>query len=284
MPDFNFSEKPVLICKDHTVSGEHFELKQDPEFDLLGTFPRPAEDKLPEYYKSEDYISHTDSKASIFDRTYQAVKSYMLKKKLNWITSQTKGTGRMLDFGAGTGDFLLEAKRKGWQVEGIEPNNDARRLASQKGIDLKKTTDNFEAGSFDVISLWHVLEHVPDLDKQILELKRLLKKNGLLVIAVPNFKSYDAQKYGEHWAAYDVPRHLYHFSQTSIEKIFLEFSFDMLKKKPLKFDAFYVSLLSEKYRTGKSNPLKAFCTGTKSNRRARTSGEYSSLAYFLQKK
>lgn len=284
MPLLNFSDKPILICKDHTVSGESFELRKDEQLDLLGTFPRPAGDKLPEYYKSEKYISHTDSKSSIFDKTYQAVKSFMLRKKLSWILDQTKKPGRILDFGAGTGDFLAEAKNHGWIVDGVEPNEDARKLAFKKGLYLKDSTAGFKDSSFDVISLWHVLEHVPDLEKQILELKRLLKTDGLLIIAVPNYKSYDAKKYGRFWAAYDVPRHLYHFSQISIEKIFSKFSIELLFKKPLKFDAFYVSLLSEKYAGGNANPVKAFLTAAKSNYLARTSGEYSSLTYFLQKK
>ena len=207
----------------------------------------------------------------------------MLRKKIKWIESEKKEKGKILDFGAGTGDFLLEAKNNGWEVFGTEPNPDARKLASEKKVDLEKDTSTFPSEGFDVITLWHVLEHVPDLEKQIEELKRLLKKDGLLIIAVPNFKSYDAFKYQEDWAAFDVPRHLFHFSRTAIRKIFGEHSFEVVQEKPLWFDAFYVSLLSEKYKKGKSNPLKAFLTGATSNQKARSTGEYSSLAYFLKK-
>lgn len=279
---FKFSDRPVLVCKDHTVSGRFFELRKDEDYDLLATFPRPEKDKLPEYYKSEKYISHTDSKTTFFDKIYHWVKSYMLQKKIGWIENEKKGRGKLLDIGAGTGDFLLEAKNKGWEVFGAEPNSRARDLASKKGLNLINDTSEFRSGEFDVITLWHVLEHVPDLEEQIIELKRLLKKDWLLVIAVPNFKSYDAKVYMENWAAYDVPRHLYHFSQTSIKKIFEKFSFKLISKKALPFDSFYVSLLSEKYSNGKSNPLRSGFTGLLSNLKAKSTGEYSSLVYFLK--
>ena len=281
-PALEFSDRPFLVCKDHTVSGRFFELYKDEEYDLLGTFPRPEKDKLSEYYKSENYISHTDSKESLFDKIYQVVKSYMLQKKMNWIQQEKKSSGSILDIGAGTGDFLLKAKENNWEVFGVEPNSNARNLASKKGLELREDSSEFENGKFDVITMWHVLEHVPDLEVQIKELKRLLKPDGLLVIAVPNFKSYDAKVYKENWAAYDVPRHLYHFSQSSISKIFGKFGFTLKFKKGLMFDSFYVSLLSEKYKSGKPNPVKGVFTGLISNLKASSTGEYSSLVYFLK--
>ena len=279
----NFSDKPFLVCKDHTVSGRFFELYKDEENDLLVTFPRPDKEKLPEYYKSENYISHTDSKESLFDKIYQLVKSFMLQKKLSWIQNKKEHAGKILDIGAGTGEFLLTAKKNGWEIFGVEPNSGARDLASEKGLFLNETTSDFKNSEFDVITLWHVLEHVPDLEEQIKELKRLLKPDGLLVIAVPNYKSYDAKVYKENWAAYDVPRHLYHFSQNSIQNIFRKYDFELIGKKPLLFDSFYVSLLSEKYESGSSNPFRAAFTGLLSNFKAYHTGEYSSLVYFLTK-
>lgn len=280
---FEFAEPPVVVCKDHTVSQKNFELKRDEKYDLLATFPKPDSEKLPEFYKSEKYISHTDSNSTLFEKAYQRVKSFMLGKKLKWIEDEKKVGGKLLDIGAGTGDFLTEAKKRGWKVSGAEPNSMAREMALKKGIILEEHTRGFIDGEFDVITLWHVLEHVPDLEMQINELSRLLKKDGLLVIAVPNFKSHDAQIYKEHWAAYDVPRHLYHFSRSSIRNIFSQFHFEVISEKGLPFDSFYVSLLSEKYRSGKSNPVKAFFTGFVSNFKARSSGEYSSVVYFLRK-
>jgi 2-polyprenyl-3-methyl-5-hydroxy-6-metoxy-1,4-benzoquinol methylase len=283
MIKFNFTDHPYLSCKDHTVSGEKFELWKEQDLDLLATFPRPDIEKLPEYYKSEKYISHTDSSQTIFDKTYQRVKKLMLQKKLSWIEKRTSGKITLLDIGAGTGDFLLEAKKRNWNVSGLEPNQKARKLSLEKGISLTENSEQLPPNSFDVITMWHVLEHVPDLDWQIKELDRLLKKDGLLVIAVPNFKSKDAEIYKENWAAYDVPRHLYHFSRNSIEKIFNNYSFKLTAQKGLFFDAFYVSLLSEKIKSGGSNPMLALFNGLRSNFSASLDGEYSSITYFLKK-
>ena len=272
-----------ITCKDHTVTGEEFGLIMDPEMELLITTPKPDLEKLPSYYKSEDYISHTDSKNSITDKIYQRVKKLMLENKLNWIASYFPEKGQLLDIGAGTGEFLLQAKKKGWKVKGIEPDENARMLARQKGIKLVADSSTFKAEKFDVISMWHVFEHVYDLKNQIIELEQLLKKDGLLIIAVPNYKSFDASYYKEFWAAYDVPRHLWHFSQSSFPKLFSGTSLSLFDQKPLAFDSFYVSMLSEKYKTGKNNFLKAMYIGLKSNRMAKTTSEYSSIAYFLRK-
>lgn len=207
----------------------------------------------------------------------------MLDRKLNWIEKERSGKGELLDIGAGTGDFLAKAKKRGWSVTGMEPNEAARNLSSEKGIPLLKNSETLTSHSFDVITMWHVLEHVPDLEKQISELHRLLKPGGILLIAVPNFKSYDAYKYKENWAAFDVPRHLWHFSRNSIEKIFGIFSFEVSKVEPLKFDSYYVSLLSEKYRSGSRNIFKGIWSGLLSNFVARRTREHSSLTYFLKK-
>jgi len=272
-----------ISCKDHTVSGEEFQLILDTENDLLITTPKPDLEKLPNYYKSEKYISHTDSKNSITDKVYQQIKKRMLAKKLNWIGKYFPEKGKLLDIGAGTGEFLRQAKTKGWKVKGIEPNEEARKLAKEKGLKLVGDSSNFKAEKFDVITMWHVFEHVYDLKNQIIELEQLLKKDGLLIIAVPNFKSFDANFYKEFWAAYDVPRHLWHFSRNSFQKLFASTSFSKVEEKPLMFDSYYVSLLSEKYKTGKSNFLKALYIGFKSNLKAKNSLEYSSIAYFYRK-
>ena len=250
---------------------------------MMVTFPAPDVSELSSFYKSEDYISHTDSSRTVFEKAYQAVKDHMLNKKLGWIEKEKDQKGEILDIGAGTGDFLARAKKRGWKVAGIEPSEDARKLAEEKGIDLLPESKTLGSGSFDVITLWHVLEHVPDLENQILDLKRLLKEDGLLVIAVPNFKSFDAYKYKKDWAAFDVPRHLWHFSRNSIERIFGIYSFEVKKVEPLKFDSYYVSMLSEKYRTGRKNFFKGFWNGLLSNFIARNTKEHSSMAYFLRR-
>lgn len=273
--------KPFLECKDFTVSKTVFNIQKNEEFDLLVTTPVP--ENLGDFYESEDYISHTDSTKSLFDKVYQFVKNIALKRKLNLINSFHTNTKSILDVGAGTGDFLQTCKNNSWKVFGTEPNQGARNLASQKGITFHENLSDLPNQKFDVITLWHVLEHVDNLFEVIEQLKNLLHENGRLVIAVPNHKSYDANYYKEFWAAYDVPRHLWHFSQNSISKLFSELNFKVEKTLPMKFDAYYVSLLSEKYKSGRMKPISAFYIGWLSNLKAKSTSEYSSLIYILKK-
>jgi len=271
-----------IKCKDHTVSGESFELHTDITYDMLVTFPKPNKNELVKYYNSDDYISHTDSKRTLFEKTYHLVKSYSLNKKVRLISKLNKGEGTLLDIGAGTGDFLAVAQKKGWNITGVEPNEDAKRLAKGKGIFLKLETKELEPKTFDVITMWHVLEHVPNLQEQIKEIKRLLKPGGYIIIAVPNFKSYDANYYKSFWAAYDVPRHLWHFSRTAIQKLFSKQEIKLEKTLPMKFDSFYVSLLSEKYKSGKMNFFRAFWIACYSNLKGSVTNEFSSHIYILK--
>ncbi len=272
---------PFLNCKDFTVSGETYEVMFNPEYDMMVTSPIPVD--LENYYQSEDYISHTDSKKTLLDRIYQSVKSITLKNKLSLINSFKNQNKTILDIGAGTGDFLNVCKKNGWNITGVETNISAINKATDKGIFLNDALNKIKDNNFDVITLWHVLEHVENLSDYISTINKLLSENGRLVVAVPNYKSYDAKYYKEFWAAFDVPRHLWHFSQCSIHKIFSEENMIVEKTIPMKFDAYYVSLLSEKYKTGKINPIRAFYRGFVSNLKARTTSEYSSLIYVLKK-
>lgn len=271
-----------LTVKDHSVSEEIFELYHDETLDMLITSPQPDLENLGKYYESEDYISHTDNKRSLFEKVYHFVKNIALKNKLNLINAEQSQKGKILDIGAGTGDFLLTAKNDGWETVGVEPSDRAKNIAKQKGISFVNEMDSLEKNSFDVITMWHVLEHVPNLEEQIKELKRLLKPSGTLIVAVPNFKSFDAKHYKEFWAAYDVPIHFWHFSKTAIQKLFAKENIKLEKVLPMKFDSFYVSLLSEKYKTGKMNYIKAFFIGLQSNWKAKQNSEYSSRIYILK--
>lgn len=278
----NFKQKVYLTVKDHSVSKETFVLYHDEKLDLLITFPKPNETELPSYYESEDYISHTDGKRTLFEKVYQYIKNIALKNKLDLINGLQPEKGNLLDIGAGTGDFLAVAKQNGWKTTGIEPNEKAKKIAKNKGISFVENSELLEKESFDTITMWHVLEHVPDLDFQIKELKRLLKPNGTILIAVPNFNSYDAKHYGSYWAAYDVPRHLWHFSKTAIKLLFEKQDLHLQKVLPMKFDAFYVALLSEKYQKGKMNLINAFLVGLKSNYKGSQNLEYSSHIYVIK--
>tara|TARA_B100000809_G_scaffold266794_1_gene331644 strand:+ start:17027 stop:17962 length:936 start_codon:yes stop_codon:yes gene_type:complete len=285
--------KTYVSCKDHLVSNEQFDLLLDDNLDLLMTSPKPEDKDLGKYYESKDYISHTDSKKSVVDVVYQMVRNYTLKKKLNLINSFQTEEKKILDIGAGTGDFLKICVDNGWAVTGIEPNESAREIASEKSVknggrffeaveDLKKEENVFFG--FDVITMWHVLEHVPNLDETIFNLKKLLKPEGVILVAVPNFKSFDASYYKEHWAAYDVPRHLWHFSQTAIRRLFFFQGMEVVKTIPMKFDSFYVSLLSEQCKNAKMHYLSAFWIGLRSNLKAKKTNEYSSLIYVIKNK
>lgn len=285
------SFETYVSCKDHLVSGENFNLLLDDSLDLLMTNPKPENDQLGKYYESEEYISHTDGKKSIVDVVYQMVRNYTLKKKLKLIESFQTEEKNILDIGAGTGDFLKICADHNWKVTGVEPNAGAREIAlgkSKEGLffdsveSLKKEEGVFLG--FDVITMWHVLEHVPNLDETIFNLKKLLKPEGVLIVAVPNFKSFDAAYYKEFWAAYDVPRHLWHFSQTAIRRLFFFQGMEVVKTLPMKFDSFYVALLSEKNKTKKMNFLNAFLIGLRSNIKAKKTNEYSSLIYVIKNK
>jgi len=272
-----------LTTTDFLVSGETFDLVYDKDHDMLVTSPAPAPDKLSKYYKSENYISHTDSKKGLFEKAYQAVKKFTISGKVGLIKRENKGVGKLLDIGAGTGDFLLSAKNDTWIVSGVEPNLQARNLAAGKGILLSENLNSISESNFDVITLWHVLEHLPNLQEDIKQMHSKLKKGGTLIIAAPNFKSYDAGYYKKYWAAFDVPRHLWHFSKSSIKSLFEENGFTLKKVKPMLFDSFYVSLLSEKYKTGKTNWIKSFWIGLRSNMHGLFKKEYSSHIYILKK-
>lgn len=276
-----------LAVKDHSVSGEEFELVRNSEYGFLETLPLPASDKLSDYYKSEDYISHTDSKRNFFEKAYHLVRTISLKKKLSLINSFSSEEKKLLDVGCGTGDFLETAKNNNWEVVGIEPNEKARAIANKKTNNLVFEIEQLlklDAHSFDVITLWHVLEHLPNLENQINVFKKLLKPDGVLIIAVPNYKSFDAKHYAEFWAAFDVPRHLWHFNKESLSNLVSKFKMEVIKIKPMWFDAFYVSMLSEKYKTGRMNPIKGFWIGLLSNLKSIRTKEASSLIYTIKNK
>lgn len=271
-----------LTTRDYAFSQEQFELWHDPQLDMLVTKPVPND--LSAYYESQAYISHTDASASLFEKLYQAVKGFNLRLKVRLLRHYNNHNKKVLDIGAGTGDFLVECKRKHWNVFGIEPNQRARERAKTKGIELMPDWNAAPIQNYGIITLWHVLEHFKDLDLEIQKLIYALDDNGTLIVAVPNYKSYDAHRYKEYWAAYDVPRHISHFSRTSIQRLFARYGMEIVATKPMVFDAFYVALLSERYRSGKSNFLRAFSIALISNIKALRTKEFSSIIFCLKKK
>ncbi len=216
---------------------------------------------------------------------YRLIRAYTLRDKLNQVNELNGEAGRILDVGCGTGEFLKTCQRQNWQVAGVEPDGDARALAITKlGCGVESDLGLVQKNQlFDVITLWHVLEHVPDLNQTIRQLRELLTNEGTLLIAVPNSDSYDAELFKQHWAAYDVPRHFHHFVPSTIEPLFRRHNFVLADKRPMKFDAYYISMLSTQYQTGKMNYLKSVQTGFISNKRADRTGNYSSLTYVFKK-
>lgn len=279
-----------LTCKDHTVSHKNFEIKRCGKCGFRFTSPRPNDEELGAYYKAESYVSHTDTKKGLVNTLYHWVRSYTLIKKLQLVMHYTGlKRGRILDYGAGTGAFLDTCKRNGWSAIGIEPDADARKVMAEKfsissyPLSSDARVHN-ELRDFDAVTAWHVLEHVPNIKETIAELREALKEKGKLIVAVPNPESFDAKYYGAHWAAYDVPRHLWHFAPGDIEALMHGMGFRLLKTLPMVFDSYYVSMLSRAHQKGRSGLLNAFWIGLRSNLMANKTGrEFSSQIYIFQK-
>ena len=271
-----------LSTKDYFKTQEAFDLVLDSSRDLLMTSPQPALENLASYYSGQEYISHSNTQKGCVPFFYNLVQKWSLKSKKNLVNKLSRGRGTLLDIGAGSGAFCELIKQNSWEVYGVEPNEKARKIAAQKNIFLQQSIENFKGQQFDVVTLWHVLEHLPDLENTIIAIQELLTPNGILIVAVPNYNSFDANYYKGFWAAYDTPRHLWHFSQKAMRKLFSK-NTKLLKIQPMLFDSFYVSLLSEKYKTGNSFSLKALWIGLWSNISALKTKEYSSLIYCYKK-
>ena len=274
-----------LELRDWFLTQEYFVICRCNHCDFHFTNPRPFGVDLNRYYQSEDYISHTTQKLSILNRMYLIARYIAVRSKFKRIVKLAKGKS-ILDIGCGTGELLNHFKNNGWQTMGIEPNEKARNFATSKyNLDIYEESEikNIMPYSYDVITMWHVLEHVVDLNKRIEDIKRILKKGGTLFVALPNHRALDAKIYEKHWAAYDVTRHLYHFSRSTTKKLFEKHQLTVNEIIPMKQDAYYICLLSEKYKNGKINYLRGFLNGLRSNRYARkNNNEYSSLIYVIK--
>lgn len=278
----------VLKVKDFTVSNNFFEIWHCDNCSLRFTQFIPTASDIGAYYQSSNYVSHTDTNKGLINRLYHFVRQFTLKSKLK-LVQQCTGvqTGALLDVGAGTGYFSRIMQNAGWQITALEPDATARKLAFEKdGLQLQDANDiyHLQSNQFDAITLWHVLEHVHDLHGYFDKFYDLLKPTGKLIIAVPNYTSADAAHYIENWAAYDVPRHLYHFSPQSVDKLAKLKGFTVRAYKPMWFDSFYVSMLSEQYKNDKGNIVAAFYNGLISNIKAMENNKkYSSIIYVLAK-
>ena len=279
----------AMTCIDHYASSEAFYLCRCQDCDFLFTQDFPVEAGIGKYYETPDYISHSDTKKGLMNKAYHWVRGYMLGRKARLVAREAhRKEGRLLDIGTGTGYFADTMKRRGWQVEAVEKNAQARAFAKEHfGLDVKPDTalQDFAPGSFDVITLWHVMEHLEHLNETWDTLNSLLTEKGVLIIAVPNCSSYDAKKYGAHWAAYDVPRHLWHFTPGTIQRLGAKHEFILAARHPMPFDAFYVSMLSEKYMGHSMSFFRGILSGTLAWFSALASKERSSsMIYVFRKK
>ena len=256
----------ALTCMDYYASGETFEVLCCAHCGFLMTQNVPVEAEIGKYYETPDYISHSDTQKGLMNRVYHWVRQYMLSQKARLVIQASKmPKGTILDYGTGTGYFANTMVRKGWTVKAIEKSPQARTFAKEHfGLDVDAETalPHYEAATFDVVTLWHVMEHLEHLNEMWNTLHRILKERGVLIVAVPNPNSYDAQKYKEWWAAYDVPRHLWHFSPSVMQKFGAKHGFILEAEHPMPFDAFYVSMLTEKYKGSKLSFIKGLWAGT----------------------
>jgi len=280
--------RPVFLAKDYTVSGEVFPIEECSACTLRFTQDVPDQESIGPYYKSEDYISHSNTRKGLVSRMYQAVRTRTMQQKAAIVERYTgKKTGRLLDLGCGTGTFLNTMKSRGWEVAGLEPDADARAMAKQLyHLEIAPSHEIYQLAEaqFDAVTLWHVLEHVHELHEYMDQLKQLLKPAGVLLIAVPNYTSRDAAIYEQYWAAYDVPRHLYHFSPKAMEVLTARHGLRIRKLLPMWFDSFYVSLLSSKYKYGSTHYIGAGLHGVSSNiNAAGNTRECSSVIYVIRK-
>lgn len=276
-------------AKDHLVSGRDFMIRRCNACGMGWTTDPPSESDAGKYYVSEDYISHTDRKQTTADYLYHLARSFMLGRKKRLVTSFTgKRTGVVIDIGSGTGYFPAYMKKKGWKATGIEISEAARKYSAEKfGLEViaPANVKALPSGTADCITLWHVLEHLYNPAEWIEEIFRILKHEGICIIALPNFSSADSEWFGNRWAALDVPRHLWHFTPGSL-RLFAErngFSCERIISLPL--DLFYISMLSFRNQGSRMPLIRGLLTGTflavrSSFRKYRA----SSLVYVLSKR
>jgi SAM-dependent methyltransferase len=278
--------KPTGQVKDLSITGEWFDMLECSICHLKKTYPQPIPEEIGRYYASTDYVSHSDTRKGLINKLYHTARNFMLGKKLKWVEqSSGRKTGHLLDVGTGTGHFAHFMQQHGWTVSALEPDSSARKVAAEKlGLIVEplEKLATFNPASFDVITLWHVLEHVHDLEGYVDHFRSILRQDGTLIIAVPNHTSPDAQKYGAKWAAYDVPRHLWHFSPVSMKTLFDRHGFTLKRKLPMHLDAFYVSMLSEKYLGHYTMAaVNGFFSGMKTYFSAKKSADNSSSIIYI---
>lgn len=278
----------IFTAKDYLVSNQEFDILHCSNCTLRITFPKPNIDEISKYYNSEEYISHKEEGRSLINKIYKIVQKISLVKKRRLVEKYFGGEkGSLLDIGCGTGDFINVMQKADWQVSGVEPDNNARRIAQELSSAQIFSIEQHlnDTSKYDVITMWHTLEHIHDIHKQISKIDEMLDEDGMLYIAVPNYTSFDAEYYKQNWAAYDVPRHLNHFSPQAMQILFEKYEYSIISYKQLPFDPFYIALLSELSVINSKNIIRAFWIGFRSYIKGLfNSKQGSSVLYILKRK
>ena len=262
-----------IKVRDFIVSNEFFKLYKDSETGIVWTQVGKNHNHL-SYYQSENYIPHSDKKG-LLGFLYRFSQRLMFVYKRIILMKPLKQSKSVLDYGAGDGKFAKYLEKSGKKIFTYDP----LKVNSSNNINLTQDTD-FQA---DMLMMWHVLEHIPDLKKVFPKILERVNKKGFLVIAVPNRDCFDAKYYKNHWAAWDVPRHLYHFNHKSLLNFMSSYGLSFVFKRPLTLDSYYVSYLSEKYKKAPFPLFSGFIIGFLSNCLALFTSNFSSSVYVFRK-
>ncbi|MFA9212646.1 MAG: class I SAM-dependent methyltransferase [Candidatus Methylacidiphilales bacterium] len=277
-----------LTCKDFVATNESFDITRCKKCSFLFTNPRPDSTEIGKYYQSDKYVSHAGKKEGlgIMYKIYDIVRNYNIKQKLDLIKNY-HNSGKLMDLGCGLGYFLDGAvKDKTYHCVGVDVSEEAINYVKDTfgyKVFNENELDSFQENSFEVITQWHVMEHVHYLNERMIQLYKLLKPDGTMFIAVPNSNSWDAKNYKEFWDGYDVPRHLYHFNQNSFKLLMEKHGFKIVETKPLLFDAPYISMRSETHKQNNLTMIRGAINGLISNNYANSNGDYSSLLFVVKK-
>jgi SAM-dependent methyltransferase len=275
-------------CQDFVASGETFTIVSCNSCTLQFTNPRPDEGEIGKYYQSDRYISHSGndkSELGVTYKIYDLVRNYSIGSKLKTIKSYHQN-GKLLDLGCGLGYFLNGVKEdKVFDAEGADISNEAiDYVDKQFGIKVipEQSLKNIAENTYDIITQWHVMEHVHRLDERMMDLKKMLKPNGTMFIAVPISNSYDSKHYKEFWDGYDVPRHLYHFNRKSFNELMKKHQFHVVAEKAMIFDAPYISMRSEYHQKNALGFVRGAFWGFISTLSALFTNNHSSILFVVK--